>query len=325
MLNGHKLPILATVPRSGTWFIRYSVSYLCHLDRGGRVEDRATGRIFGEPKGFPFDYSRFKGGPLFRVRGTLPTEHLFIGHATCPGFHETAAFDGRAETDFHVRGYDYFHDGWDYGYTPVDLADYINTSVDVRAMERSAAKGRGAPVALVYRNPLEQASSYFRYCQEHKDPAFSLFQGRPLIGMDFSDYLFAAALPSYAKQFVSFQAMAKKYPHQVKLVAYEGLMANPVETLGELLDHLGGAPRERPFLADAVWLARRDHMKEVERGLGRSLDGTRTGLGSHMRSRQSDTPLDGKTVREAIALLRSLDIDTGLFEWPVADKAASAA
>lgn len=326
MLSTYKLPILSTVPRSGTWFIRYSVSYLCHLERGGRIEDAATGRLLGSPDGPPFEYDRFKGGPLFRVRGTLPYDHLFIGHAVCPGFAEKAgSVDWWTDTQFHVRGYDYFREDLDYACTPVDLATYINAPVDVRALERSAARGRAAPIALVYRNPIDQAASYFRYCQEHRDPAYSVFRGRPLVGMEFRDYLFSAALPSYAKQFISFQEMARRRPRQVQLVTYERLMADPVAVLGELLDHLSGAPRNRPFLADAIWLARRDHMKEVERKLGRSLDGTRTGLGSHMRTKRSEAPLDEALVAEAVALLRSQDVDTTLFDWPVAKRTASAA
>ncbi|MFZ5782077.1 MAG: sulfotransferase domain-containing protein [Pseudomonadota bacterium] len=326
MLSKFRLPVLSTVPRSGTWFLRYAVSYLCHLERGGRIEDAATGRLLGSPEGPSFGYDRFKGGPLFRVRGTLPYDHLFIGHAVCPGFAETAgAVDWWTDTRFHVRGYDYFHEGLDYRRTPVDLADYINARVNVRALERSASKGRAAPIALVYRNPIDQAASYFRYCQEHRDPTYSLFQGRPLVGMEFRDYLVSAALPSYAKQFISFQEMARRHPHLVKLVSYERLMEDPVTVLGELLDHLAGAPRKRPFLADAVWLARRDHMKEVERKLGRSLDGTRTGLGSHMRAKRSETPLNEALVAETVALLRSQGVDTALFDWPVAKRTASAA
>jgi hypothetical protein len=34
------LPMLATIPRSGTWFLRYAIAFLCYLERGGRVRDR---------------------------------------------------------------------------------------------------------------------------------------------------------------------------------------------------------------------------------------------------------------------------------------------
>ena len=62
-------------------------------------------------------------------------------------------------------------------------------------------------------------------------------------------------------------------------------MAQPVEALAGLLDHLSGAPRERPALADAVWLARREHLEAIESELGRSLDGTRIDRGSTASAR----------------------------------------
>src|SRR5262245_60926690 len=80
------LPMLATIPRSGTWFLRYAIAFLCHLERGGQVRDRLTRRIVGTPSGPDFDFTRFKGGPLFFVSGTFPADHLFIGHTVCPGF-----------------------------------------------------------------------------------------------------------------------------------------------------------------------------------------------------------------------------------------------
>ena len=75
-------PILSTVPRSGTWFLRYAISFLCHLDRGGRIDDRLTERTLGNPSGPGFDFHSFRGGPLFHVRGTLPDDHLFVSVLT---------------------------------------------------------------------------------------------------------------------------------------------------------------------------------------------------------------------------------------------------
>src|SRR5882762_7821499 len=195
MLSTDDLPILSTIPRSGTWFLRYTVSFLCHLDRGGRIDDRLTGDVVGNPSGPPFDFQRFKGGPLFRVQGTMPADHLFIGHTVCPGFAEMAgAFDWWRRTPFHVPGYDYLHEGMNYQYTPVELAPYKYTPVRVPTLERCARKGRGQRIVLVYRNPLGQAASYYRYCQDHKDPTYSSFKGRPLASVPFHDYLFESGL-----------------------------------------------------------------------------------------------------------------------------------
>lgn len=324
MFRVSSLPILATVPRSGTWFLRYAISFLCHLDRGGHIADRLTGRVFGDPSGPAFDLQSFRGGPLFRVRGTLPDDHLFIGHTVCPGF-TASDVDWWQATAFHVPGYDYFHEGMNYRYTPIDLAKYRYTPVRVRAMERSARRGRSRPIVLVYRNPLDQAVSYFRYSQNHKDATYNSVSGRPLGAVALRDYLFDSALPSYAKQFISFQTLSERYPAQVRLVPYERLMAQPVDVLACILDHLSGMPSMWPALADAVWLARREHMKVIEKELGRSLDGTRTDRGSHISPGRADARIDERTRADAVAFLDRLGVDTGLFDWPLAEQTATAA
>jgi hypothetical protein len=327
MFRVSSLPILSTVPRSGTWFLRYATSFLCHLDRGGRIDDLLTQRTFGDPSGPAFDFQNFRGGPLFNVHGTLPDDRLFIGHTVCPGF--TSADVGWWDsTPFHVPGYDYFHEGMNYRYTPIDLAAHRYTPVHVRALDRSASRGQSRPIVLVFRNPLDQALSYFRYGQNHKDATYNSINGRPLAAVTLRDYLLDCALPSYAKQFISFQALAERYPGQVRMVPYERLMARPVDVLALILDHLSGAPRMWPALADAVWLARPEHMKAIERELGRSLDGTRIARGSHISQVSPGRPdlrLDDRTRAEALAFLHRLGLDIGLFEWPIAKQAATAA
>jgi len=245
----------------------------------------------------------------------------------CPGF---AAADVRwwGSTPFHVPGYDYFHEGMNYRYAPIDLAAYRYTPVRVRALERSARRGRSRPIVLVYRNPLDQAVSYFRYSQNHKDAAYNSMNGRPLAAVALRDYLFESALPSYAKQFISYQTLAERHPAQVRLVPYERLMAKPVEVLAGILDHLSGTSRERPALADAVWLTRSEHMKAIEKELGRSLDGTRIDRGSHISHvtpGRPDAHLDDSTRDEAMAFLNRKGLDIGLFEWPLTKRATAAA
>lgn len=322
-------PILSTVPRSGTWFLRYAISFLCHLERGGRIDDRLTGEVFGNPSGPTFDFGRFKGGPLFRVKGVLPAKHLFIGHTVCPGFDADAAgLDWWNTTRFHVPGYDYFHEGMDYRNTPVDLASYVSTPVRVAALERAARKGTGRRIALVYRNPIGQAQSYMRYCRNHRDSAYNSISGRPLSTVPFREYLLGHALPSYAKQFISFQALHHRFPNQVLLVPYERLEQEPVEVLANILDHLAGKARRWPVLEDAVQLARRDHMKAVEMELGRSLDGTRKNRSSHItqvKGNPTDARIDGRTRADAQAMLQRMGLNIDLFEWPAADKTVSAA
>ena len=328
MFRVFSLPILSTVPRSGTWFLRYAISFLCHLDRGGRIDDRLTGRTFGDPSGPSFDFQCFRGGPLFHVGGTLPDDHLFIGHTVCPGF-AASDVDWWGSTPFHVPGYDYLHEGMNYRYTPIDLA-----AVPLHAGPRAGARTRPPVAAAAGRSSSSIAIRSTRRCRTSatakttRKRRTTRSNGRPLAAVALRDYLFESALPSYAKQFISFQALAERHPAQVRLVPYERLMAQPVEVLAGILDHLSGTPRERPALADAVWLARREHMKAIENELGRSLDGTRIDRGSHITQvtpGRADPRIDEQTRSEAMAFLDRRGLDIGLFEWPLTKEAATAA
>src|SRR5262249_9558049 len=182
------LPILSTIPRSGTWFLRYAVSFLAHLDRGGRIDNRLTGRTVGDPTGPAFDFRRFKGGPLFNVRGTMPVDHLFIGPTVCPGFPAMAAHvHWWRDTTLHVPRYAFFREGLNLCSPPVELAPYLYARIRVPAVERSAKK-RGQRTVLVYRDPLDQAASFYWYCQHHDEPTYNSFSGRPLGSMPFDDF-----------------------------------------------------------------------------------------------------------------------------------------
>ena len=322
MPASQRLPILAAIPHSGTWFLRYAVSFLIHLDRGGCIKDRLTGEVVGRSSGLPFDFRGFKGGPLFHAQHSMPHEQLFIGHTVCPGFAESVNDLGWwTRTAFHVPGYDYLHEGLDYAHTPIDLAaDVPYTPLSVRALDRDAAAGRGAPMALVYRNPLSQAASYFRYCVGHPSPVYNTLDGRPLAQVPYRDYLFGSALPSYAKQFVSFQAMAAWHRGLVRLVPYEVLRARPVEMLADLLNHLQGTSRcDWRNLHHAVRLARREHLEAIEMELGHSLDGTRAPSVGHRRAGIFEEILHNRLREEVIQRLRLMDVDTDLLVWSVAN------
>ena len=65
---------------------------------------------------------------------------------------------------------------------------------------------------LVYRSPLDQISSYLHYSGEHVGFAYNAFRGRPLRTVSLRDYMLGGALASYAKQFISFQQQARRYP-----------------------------------------------------------------------------------------------------------------
>jgi hypothetical protein len=104
-------------------------------------------------------------------------DHVFVGHMTCPGFEDRErAFEWWNGTSFHVPCYDYFREGWNYQYTPVDFGKTAYTNIDLQTLDRASRRGRGPQVALVYRDPLEQAASFFRYSQAHRDPLYNTYR-----------------------------------------------------------------------------------------------------------------------------------------------------
>lgn len=313
------LPVLATIPRSGTWFLRLVVSFLCCLDGGGAIVDRLTGELHGNPAGRRLELRELRGGPLFNVSTTMPVEHLFIGHAVCPGFSRIAhTVDWWERGTFHAPGFDYFRSGLSYGFTPVDFDTRGHLPLAVDAIEAAPWKDPDHRIALVYRNPIDQAESHHHYLTRHHEPGARLFRGRPLHEVAFRDYLFQGALPSYARQFISFQRMAEERPEQVRLVAYEHLIADPARQMSELLAHLGNSRRTWPLLPQALHLARKAHIGAIEQELGRSLDGDRPG-DSHLRGDGAARPADalGPGLRdEVLDYLASMGVDVGRIAFP---------
>jgi len=292
------------------------------LNRGGCITDRVTGEVIGNPMGSQFDLVSFRGGPLFHLADTLPLEHLFIGHSVCPGFE--AIVDRHAwwrQTEFHVPGYDYFRQGFDYQFTPVALADYENTPTNIAELEAAPWSASGMRMALVYRNPLDQAASFYHYCCSHENPAYSEVNGGRLAGIPFEDYLFHFALPSYAKLFVSYEAMARCLPTQVRLMTYSRLMGSQAQAIGELLSHFSnGVPVDSTRIETAAHLARPAHLRQIEAELGRPLDGLQVAGATHMRRGTHWRGLyDGATQAQAKRYLSSLGIDTKLIDWPLAE------
>lgn len=327
--SARRLPVLATIPRSGTWFLRYSIAFFSHLKAGGRIDDRLSGCFVGARRGAAFDFSRFQGGPLFRVAGALPVEHLFVGHTVCPGFCRIAGeVPWWKDTPFHAPGYDYFHAGLNYAFTPVDLDARGYVAIDTEALDRAPWLDPYQRIVLVYRDPLEQLDSFYDYSRDHAIEANRTFHGRPVAEVRFGEFAFGGALASYAKQFISYQNMAVRLPAQVRLVSYDRLMKAPVEELADILDFLMVEGRvDRSILALATTLARPEHLQAVERELGRSLDGNHTAQHSHMRQRTLRL-LQGGRDRQvlrpaAIEWLAARGVDVSYFDRTVVPVAAA--
>ena len=136
------------------------------------------------PSGAPFDFQRFRGGPLFLMRkARCRCDQVFIGHTVCPGFADIAGeFAWWSRTAFHVPGYDYLHEGHELRYTPIDLGEIpVHAGL---ASGRWSARRWGAAEAA-HRPGLSQSARPGGVLLpllpgRIRDPTYNTFKGRPL-------------------------------------------------------------------------------------------------------------------------------------------------
>ncbi len=310
------IPVVSCLPGSDVWLLRAAIAFVAHFDQGGCVADRLHGRVVGNPDGRAFNFDHLHGGPLLWVPDLIPSGHLFVGHTVCPGFSKiVASVPWWQDARFCAPGYDYFGDGLDYTQVPVDMAPHAQARVDVGKLDAAAWIKPAQRAVLVYSDPIEQAAGYFNYCRTHPARNRNTVDGRRLKDWQYRDYLLQQALPSYAKLFISYQAMAKAMPRSVSLVAESRMLESPAETLAWLLSHLTGVSRDWPMIADAVALARQEHLIAIEKDLGRPLERSRRGnrqaskVPEDILQEQSDPALR----REGLEFLASLGVDLRYF------------
>lgn len=312
------LPVVACVPGVDVWFLRFVFAFLAHLQQGGHVVDRLSGRCVGNPAGPAFNFDHMNGGPLLWAPDLTPSHHLFIGHTVCPGFDRISSrFEWWASTPFSAPGYDYLHDGINYAHVPVDLAPHAFVSVSVDDVDAAAWSHAGLRMSLVYGDPIQHAVGCYTNSRSQGRAANGPTGERPALDWTFHEYLLKRALPSYAKMFISYQAMAQAAPGAVHIVAEDALRTEPDRALSFLLSHLN-LDRWQSAPIDAVAnLARREHIMAIEKEIGRSLTGSRG-------SRRKSTVAVPETVarvardpnlrREALSSLASMGVDTAYFK-----------
>jgi hypothetical protein len=321
------VPIIAGIPGTDVWFIRLALAFLVHLRQGGRVTHRLQQKVVGNPSGPEFNFDHVTGGPLLWTRNLLGPGHLFIGHTVCPGFARIAnQVPWWQDAQFCAPGFDYFHEGLDYAQVPVDLAPHAYVTVAVSAMEAAAWTDPAQRAVLLYPDPIDQIAFYFKYCQGHPKPSHNRLEGRRLTEWPFRDYLFKYGLASYAKLFISYQAMAKTLPGSVSIVSHQLLLDRPSETLASILSHLSGKQRDWPMIDEAVDLAHRDHLVAVQEEAGRPWDRANR----HPQARAGDSyekimgePLDPRLRREALEFLASKGVEARYFSSPASLMAAN--
>ncbi len=286
--EGYTIGLLATMPRSGTWYSFYFFEFLdVYLSGRDVLNTRMDLEI----------YDSLKLGKI-------------NVHAICPGFAEH--FDGpcrRAwdDLEFYVSGYNYGYDKF--------IGDNINVF--------SPVSNPAIRIIYLFRNPLDQAVSYFRHAQNNKNE-----QKRVRVGedgeereiADYRDFLRGPGLDSYIKQYVTFHEMNKLYPGNILMVPYERLMRNPAKMFRRMLNfwnfRIDCTDRMACF-ERALRSCERDSLKNVEAALGATLGRDQVGDNeTHIRGGESGKwhhHFDDDDVEYARNRLAQFDINLGNF------------
>ncbi len=204
--EGYTIALIATMPRSGTWYSFYFLEFLdIHL----------TGRTNLNTR---LDLEVYHGLNLGKV-------HL---HTICPGFLEICQGPERRKWD----DLDFYNPGFNYGYER-----FIAGNETVFAPNRN----RDIRIVYIYRNPLDQAVSYFRHTQKHRQPTTRTAidsTGREVAIKDARDYLRRVGIEAFIKQYFTYHCMSERFADNVRMICYENLAREPEKTFMEMLNFL---------------------------------------------------------------------------------------
>lgn len=249
--EGIPVGLIATMPKSGTWYSKYFMFFYTSLLLG---EDGYSQR-FDIPKNFVDE----RGRKLVRSIGI---NELSICHTTCPGY-ETLLGD-YAEAWEKLQ---FYTSGLNHGHSYLAEHSYLYNPA------------RNDEVRIVYlvRNPLDQALSAFRHIINHIDPlhrTYTDFSGQQNIIYDVREYLFTVGLETYIKQYFTFKVVKEAFPDNLHIVHYEDLVRKPDETFNSILDFMGHnvvASGNQIKFQEALKASSKDSVSKIEGQMGRAL------------------------------------------------------
>lgn len=233
---GTPIGLIATMPRSGTWYNNLFFHYYMQLLEGKEdlsVIDKGINVILSD-----------------RTM-KLGVRNFLIGHMDCPGFFR---YQGRMREKWdalqYLDGFDWASEALRELDTTGDSDPFVNANVRI---------------IYYYRNPLDQAISSFQH--QYQQNALSPFKTE-------RDYLFKGGLDSFIKQYFTFCAVARLCPEQVLLVTYETLIRQAAQSFLRVLAFLGHDirdPAHQERIGIALRLASKDALQQLERQLGHSI------------------------------------------------------
>ncbi len=253
--EGYTVGLLATMPRSGTWYSFYFFEFLdIYLSGRETLSTRMS----------------------LEVYDSLRLGKISV-HSICPGFPDLYHGPYRAAWDALA----FYVDGYDYG-----TQKFIGANIGAY----SPALNPGVRIIYLYHNPLDQAVSYFRHARHNKNQQKVVRTGTDGAAVELtttSQYLRLAGIEAYIKQYFTFHAMADAYGENILMVPYERLVGDPEASFARMLAFWGFAldtPFKEACFHKALKSCTPESLKNIEAALDSALARDQTAPGeSHMR------------------------------------------
>ncbi|MFC1811229.1 sulfotransferase domain-containing protein [Thermodesulfobacteriota bacterium] len=262
-----RVGVVSTMPRSGTVYNKYFFHFYDQLLLGRNskeiVEEILTNSF---PTNSINDYG-----------ATIGIDAFTLTHFNCPAFN---SYKGK-----HLKPWKALND-WGGEKSGFDIGGGLIKSNEVMVDPSHNPQSR---IVYIYRNPLDQAVSFFHHTQNQRNIKYYT----DALGNEFSfssssvkDYFLAAGLDAYIKQFFTFYAIKSLFPDNIFMLTYEALMRNPKDHFGKMLKYFGHDPdtlESGTYFNEALQLASRDSMKNIEGKMGRSLSDDQDPTHRHIR------------------------------------------
>jgi len=247
--NKKEICLLATMPKSGTWYAQY---FFWALKKFLHDHELNINEInFHKEKIKNYIY--------------INKSFLLIGHASNPGY--VPVKDKKYGNKWQKKTY------WNNGYY------FLN-----REMGKSFNPNYNKEVRIIYlyRKPLTQFFSMYNYNFNHKSKFY-----REISKFSFSDFVIkVSAADSFLKQFHTHKILENCYPDNIKLINFEKLVSNPEETFFEICDFYNifdNTVKYKNIIKKAARFCKRDNLKIIEKKIGHSLANDRLKRGSHIQ------------------------------------------
>lgn len=275
MRNKGATLLISTIPRSGTWYMRYFFHALDALAGGNKHPDL-------------FALHDIVTAHSHKTLANLGIDNFLVDHYTCPGFHMLPESEKRQ---------------WQQLVNEMGATEFQEQLAPMLKWYAPQVNERSR-ICFIYRNPMDQYLSPARLYAErmaHVPTALRATAEDPLVtpqwpevrevyrvqydgdpyGFYMSKYQECRVLDAYIIQFLTFVEMRKRFPESILLVPFDEIQRDPEKQMQKIAQFAGVAldPQTlKQFITQACDITSKDKMKTFEEKLGHSLSARRSDL-----------------------------------------------